>query len=73
MGLTDKAGKSIAVLGKLMPNVAGPTDRARKILLNGVANSIILYEVPEWYKSYEIAQHREKLLSTQRKSLLRIT
>ena len=63
----------IASLSKLMPNVGGPMGRTRKILLNGVANSIILYEAPIWYKAYEIANHRERLLSTQRKSLLRIT
>ena len=31
---TDKAGKSVAALSKLMPNVGGPTGRTRKILLN---------------------------------------
>ena len=42
---TDKAEKSIATWGKLMPNDGGPTSRTRKILLNGVANSIILYGI----------------------------
>ncbi|KAJ3639725.1 hypothetical protein Zmor_003066 [Zophobas morio] len=64
---TDKAEKSIAALGKLMPD-GGPTGRTRKILLNGVANSVTLYGVPIRYEACEIAKHRERLLSTQRKS-----
>ena len=57
--LDDKKtfGAHITILGKLMPN--------------GVANS--MYGAPVWYKTCEIAKHRERLLSTQRKSLLRIT
>ena len=70
---TDKAEKSIVALGKLMPNVGGPTGRTTKILLNGEANSIILYRTPMWYKACEIAKHKKRLLSVQRNSLLRIT
>ena len=66
---TDKAEKSSSALNKLMPNVGRPTGRAKKILLNGVAN----YGTPVWYKACEIAKHRERLPRTQRKSVLRIT
>ena len=63
----DKAEKSIATLGKLMPNVGGLTGRTRRIQLNGVTNSVILYRAPVWYKACKIAKHRKKLISSQRK------
>ena len=63
----DKAEKSIATLGKLMPNVEELTGRTRRIQLNGVTNSVILYRAPVWYKACKIAKHRKKLISSQRK------
>ena len=54
----EKAEKSTAALGKLIPNIGGPTrTKTRKILLNGVANSVILYEAPVRYKSCEVVKH----------------
>lgn len=45
-----KAKKTIFFLGRLMPKIGGPANRVRTILLNGVANCILLYEAPVWHE-----------------------
>lgn len=66
-----KAEKTIKALSNLMPNIGGPRASKRKIL-SSVAHSQILYGAPVWYKVAENKKLVQKLISLQRKMVLRI-
>ena len=71
--VVEKAEKAIASLGRLLPRVRGPETRVRKIMLNGVANAIMLYAAPVWFEVRKVKKYKDKLLSAQRKSLIKMT
>lgn len=45
--VSKKAAVSARAIGRLMPNIGGPS-RAKRVLLMSVVNSIILYAAPAW-------------------------
>lgn len=62
----------VASLGKLMPNVGGPSANKRKLLMN-IANSRLLYAAPIWaHSTREFNTSREKILGAQRSAATRI-
>lgn len=66
-----KAERSTSALARLLPNVGGPRSRKR-VVLNGVTQSVLLYGAPVWYTAMRIKKYAEMLERTQRKMLLRI-
>ena len=60
-------------MGRLMPRLRDPETKAKKIMLNWVANAIILYASPVWFHICMLRKYRDKFLSAQRKSLLKMT
>lgn len=66
-----KAEKRMAALARIMPNIAGPSTQKR-LVLNGVVTSILLYGAPVWLPALNIARYKSMLESTQRKMLLRV-
>lgn len=60
------ARKAAAALGRLMPNVSGPTQSKRKLLMS-VVHSRLLYGAEVWADSAdEIQKSRNALLQAQR-------
>lgn len=68
---TIKAEKTVRALSNLMPNIGGPKSSKRRVL-SSVAHSQILYGAPIWYKVAQNKKLLQKLISTQRKMVLRI-
>lgn len=67
-----KADGATFKLGRMMPNIGGPSSRKRKMLC-GVTHSILLYGAPVWYdKVSRINLYRNLLIKAQRKALLRV-
>lgn len=60
----------MAALNRLLPNIGGPTEIKRRLLV-GVVQSIILYTAPIWSNAIRIKKYEDLLISTQRKILLR--
>lgn len=67
-----KAESRVSMLGKILPNVGGPSSEKRRVLL-GVVHSILLYGAPVWYEALRYARERKRLEGVQRKMLLRVT
>lgn len=72
----DKAANNtrgtIAALSKLMPNVGGPSNNKRRLLMS-VANSRLLYAAPIWADSVsKCNKGREAILGAQRIAAIRI-
>jgi hypothetical protein len=68
--VANKARRTVAALGKLMPNLGGPKQKRRKLLCS-VVNSILLYGAPVWARSMGINRTRQKLASPQRSIAIR--
>lgn len=68
----NKASEKAAALSRLLPNIGGPSEVKRRMLV-GVAQSIILYAAPIWASVCKIKKYENLLISTQRKMLLRAT
>lgn len=66
-----KAQTTVAKLARVMPNIGGPRQEKR-ILLNEVVHASILYAAPIWAKALEVKKEKQKLLSVQRRSALRV-
>nr|BAK38647.1 unnamed protein product [Tribolium castaneum] len=63
--------RTIAMLGRLMPNLGGPASGTRK-LLNSVATSILLYGSEVWVDGLRFQQNKKLLVAVQRRSLLKV-
>nr|XP_012227647.1 PREDICTED: uncharacterized protein LOC105675230 [Linepithema humile] len=46
-GITPKADRMAAGLGRLLPNLGGPNNRVRRLYAN-VVQSVLLYGAPAW-------------------------
>lgn len=66
-----KAGDRAARLSRMLPNIGGPSEIKRRLLV-GVVQSIILYAAPIWVEAIRIKKYEKTLLSTQRKILMRV-
>ncbi|KAI5722312.1 hypothetical protein M8J76_006741 [Diaphorina citri] len=69
--VTAKAEKTVAALSRIVPNLGGPGENKRR-LLQYAADSIILHAAPTWFESLKIKKNKSKLLSIQRKFVLRV-
>ncbi|KAJ8917890.1 hypothetical protein NQ315_002582 [Exocentrus adspersus] len=70
-GVCQKAGRTAAALMRLMPNIGGPGQMTRRVLAE-VVNSVILYAAPIWADAVRIQKHRNRLLTSQRATSLRV-
>lgn len=67
-----KVDTTITKLSRLMPNIGGPNSAKRRVLC-GVAQSVLLYGAPIWSEMAErIKLYQNLLIKTQRKALLRV-
>ncbi|CAI6362877.1 unnamed protein product [Macrosiphum euphorbiae] len=67
----SKAEKMSSALGRLMPNIGGPKESRRKLLLS-VTTSILLYGAPSWAETMSLVPRNKSLVNgVQRKALLR--
>ncbi|XP_067205341.1 uncharacterized protein [Linepithema humile] len=46
-GITPKADRMATALGRLLPNLGGPSNRVRRLYAN-VVQSVLLYGAPAW-------------------------
>ncbi|KAK9695779.1 hypothetical protein QE152_g32324 [Popillia japonica] len=67
----EKAGKVLANLCRLMPNVGGPRERSRRMLCT-VMESIIMYGASIWGKAVTKEVHCKVLRSVQRNTAIRV-
>lgn len=67
-----KASRSVNSLARIMPRQGGPGTAARRVL-NQVFESIILYAAPVWVNTLKTKKFRDKLLTIQRKMLLKVS
>ncbi|KMQ90166.1 reverse transcriptase [Lasius niger] len=68
-----KASKVIRALGRLMPNLRGPSESKRRLYLNSVL-SVILYGAPVWSDEFSAAPRkiRMQLMRLQRSMAIRV-
>lgn len=66
-----KANKAIANLARIMPNLGGPKESTRRMLL-AVVNSIVLYGSVIWQRAMKKQIYRNILTGVQRKTAIRI-
>lgn len=67
----EKAATLVAMLSRLMPNIAGPRSSKRRILLC-IAHSIMLYGAEIWADALKMEKYRKRLASVQRRAALRV-
>lgn len=68
---TKKAEKSITAIGRILPNIMGPSYHKRRVLV-GVAESIVMYGAPIWQSILKVKKYKEELLKLQRKGAVRV-
>lgn len=66
-----KAERRVTALGRILPNIGGPSNKKRR-LLNGVVHSTILYGAPIWVGAMRVKKYRDMVLRVQRKMLIRV-
>jgi len=67
----SKAEKTASALGRLMPNIGGPKESRRKLLV-AVTMSVFLYGAPSWAQTLPLVPRNKAIVNgIQRKSLLR--
>lgn len=66
-----KATKTVAVIGRLMPNVGGPKEEKKRILAT-VVNSQLLYAAPIWERAMIYENNRQIMQGPQRHMTLRV-
>lgn len=66
----EKAHRVLTSLSRLMPNIGGPTESRRKLLLS-VANSVMLYGAPAWSGMLEYMSQQGRIIegSTSRSTV----
>ena len=69
--VSNKAARVINALGRIMPNVGGPS-QSRRILLSNVLNSILLYAAPTWVSAMQVKSYTRRIQSVYRRSALRV-
>lgn len=69
--VVQKAEKKTAALTRILPNIQGPS-WSKRVLLNAVVQSTLLYGAPIWYKVLNIKKYKQQLEKVQRKTMLRI-
>lgn len=68
---TQKADRVGVSLARLMPNVGGPREAKRRLLVS-VVHSVLLYGAPSWAHTLDLVPGNVNLLNrSQRKVLLR--
>lgn len=67
----QKAQKRLSALTRIMPNVGGPGS-AKRTVLYGVVQSVLLYGAPVWSCVTQKSKYRAQMLGIQRKVLLRV-
>lgn len=66
----DKASKAVSALARIMPNIGGPKEPRRRLLLS-VVHSVVLYGAPVWAESLLYTKKSaEALLRVQRRAAL---
>ncbi|CAI6375539.1 unnamed protein product [Macrosiphum euphorbiae] len=68
----EKATKTVSSLSRLMPNVGGPRQKKRQLLMS-VAQSQLLYAAPIWASALVFEVNIKKLLKPQRKMAIRVS
>lgn len=68
----EKAGKTMAMLTRVMPNIGGPRSSKRRVLTS-IIHSKILYAAPVWYVAMENKKLKSRLLSVQRLAAIRVS
>jgi hypothetical protein len=68
---SEKAGKIVTMLGRLMPNVGGASSAKRKIL-GTVAYSTLLYASNVWAEALQRKNNTNALMRVQRRITLRV-
>jgi len=70
---SQRATESALAIGRLMPNLGGPS-QSKRSLITTVVNSKMLYALPMWAtRGTKTAKNRAKMARAQRKIALRIT
>lgn len=69
--ITEKATKAIGNLSRLMPNIGGPREGNRRILLS-VVQSIVLYGAKIWGRALKRKIYKDSLTKVQRKAAIRV-
>jgi len=69
--LDEKVGKVSRALGRLMPNLRGPSERKRR-LYAGINASIVLYAAPIWADSLVASSESRRLFRRQRAIAVRV-
>jgi len=70
--LLARADGMVAALGRLMPNIGGPSGRRRRLYAS-IVQSVIMYGAPVW--ALDIGRNRrlrERLAAVQRRVALRV-
>lgn len=70
--VAKKSAKAATALSWLMPNVGGPRQSKRKLLIS-VVSSVQSYAIVTWGEVLKVEQHRRKLSAVQRLCALRAT
>lgn len=68
----EKARNVTARLAQLMPNIGGPRQVRRKLIMS-VATSVALYEAPIWHEAMSKKTDANLIDSAQRLALIRVT
>jgi len=63
--------KTVSSLSRLMPNIGGPKQRKRQLLMS-VAQSQLLYAAPVWALALDRGKHVKTILGPQRNMAIRI-
>lgn len=71
--VTAAVRKTTAAIGRIMPNVAGPSARSRQLLMSATLSKL-MYAAPVWSPTAaSTASNREAMTQAQRTAALRIT
>lgn len=69
---TEKTTKTVSSLSRLMPNVGGPGQKKRQLLMS-IAQSQLLYAAPIWASALVFDKNVKEILKTQRKMAIRVS
>lgn len=69
--ISEKAGGVANSLSRIMPNVGGPRQQRRKLLMS-VVSSVLLYAAPIWAQAMEVKSYARSVIRVYRRSVLRV-